>query len=149
MEWFNLIINQRRNQFSLLCKIALQTISESEHRVLSFNPRRSRRRSCFVGEFRKKIKLSYVNTNFLLMLLKDAVMVLWGNREKPRAVKGYLFPSAMGPEPELCSVEYLTDWYVPMISQKGHLTLILLLVKGLHQMTTHEDMGPDFVMSET
>ena len=26
------------------------------------------------------------------MLLTDAVMVLWGNREKPRAVNDFLFP---------------------------------------------------------
>ena len=35
VEWFNLSINQRRNQYSLLCKIAFQFIWESEHRVLT------------------------------------------------------------------------------------------------------------------
>ena len=39
-------------QLSLLCKIAFQSIRV---RTSCFNPRRSRRRSCFVGEFEKKL----------------------------------------------------------------------------------------------
>ena len=75
------------------------------------------------------------------MLLTDAVMVLWEDREKPRAVKGSLFPQWA--KSFVCSLEYVTDWYVQMISQKGHLTLISLVAKGLYQMTTQEEKGPD------
>ena len=84
-------------------------------RTSCFNPRRSRRRSCFVGEFEYKwqLKLWYVYSNFLLMLLTDAVIVLW-HREKPRAVR--VLCSRNG---QLCSLEYVTDWYVPMISRRS------------------------------
>ena len=51
VEWFNLSINQRRNQFSFACFAKLPF----RVRTSCFNPRRSRRRSCFVGEFEKKL----------------------------------------------------------------------------------------------
>ena len=55
-------------------------------------------------------------------------------------MKGSLF--RQWAQKEVCSLKYVTDWYVPMISRKGRLTLILLLAKGLYQMKTQEEMGP-------
>ena len=45
-------------------------------------------------------------------------------------MKGSLFPQWA--KSFVCSLEYETDRYVQMISQKGHLTLISLVAKGLY-----------------
>ena len=51
------------------------------------------------------------------------------------------FVPAMGPE--VCSLEYVTDWYRWIIFRKSRLTLISLLAKGLYKITTTEKKGPD------
>ena len=60
-------------------QLALQNcLSESEHHVLTQEEAEEEAVSCFVGEFEYKwqLKLWYVYSNFLLMLLTDAVIVL-------------------------------------------------------------------------
>ena len=117
VEWFNLSIHERRNQFSLLCKIAFQS------QTSCFNPRRNRRRSCFVGEFEKKDLVVY--TNFLLMLLTDAVIVF---EEIERNQEQWsVLCSSNGPRGLHAASNIICDRLicaVPIISRKGHLTLI-------------------------
>ena len=117
VEWFNLSIHERRNQFSLLCKIAFQS------QTSCFNPRRNRRRSCFVVRFWKE---RFGCLHKLSIDVTDRYWIVFEEIERNQEQWSVLC-SSNGPRGLHAASNIICDRLicaVPIISRKGHLTLI-------------------------